>query len=150
MTERPPDEPDDPKPEDEEDQNLELGRMAAEIEQAAAEASSLPRDRLSFPYPKQWEFIATGVGHRERAAFFGTQTGKTETLCFETAMPPYWLLSAGMAGPEMGPGRERVVCRKIIKDDARRITKKLCGEPGSVEDFGSGFIPRHLFVGIPS
>ena len=56
MTERAPDEPDDPKPEDEEDQNLELGRIAAEIEQAAAEHRRYHAIDYHIPYPKQWEF----------------------------------------------------------------------------------------------
>jgi phage terminase large subunit-like protein len=29
------------------------------------------------------------------------------------------------------------------------MQKKLCGEPGNVEAFGSGMIPKHLFVGEP-
>jgi phage terminase large subunit-like protein len=29
------------------------------------------------------------------------------------------------------------------------MQKKLCGEPGSVEAFGAGMIPKHLFVGDP-
>jgi hypothetical protein len=29
------------------------------------------------------------------------------------------------------------------------MQKKLCGEPGSVESFGSGMIPKDAFVGAP-
>ena len=30
------------------------------------------------------------------------------------------------------------------------MQKKLCGEPGNIEAFGSGMIPRHAFVGDPT
>jgi phage terminase large subunit-like protein len=30
------------------------------------------------------------------------------------------------------------------------MQKKLCGEPGDVEAFGSGMIPKHLFAGDPT
>jgi len=149
MTERPPEKPEDQKPDDEDNKDLELGRMAAEIEAAAADHRRYHAIDYHQPYPKQLDFIGTGIGHRERAAFFGTQTGKTETLCYETAVhltglyPPNW------------PGRkwDRPVNGWCVGESLKMtrdvLQKRLCGEPGSVEAFGSGFIPKHLFVGDP-
>jgi phage terminase large subunit-like protein len=131
------------------DQDIELGRIAAEIEAESANARRYRRIDFWRPYPKQAQFFATGLRFRERGLFAATQSGKSESLAFEMAVhltglyPPDW------------PGRRfnapvRAWCvgenQKMTRDI---LQKKLCGEPGNVEAHGSGMIPKHLFVGTP-
>jgi len=133
---------DDPK-------DMELGRMAAEIDAAGAERRRYRAIDWWRPYPKQAQFFETGQRFRERGLFAGTQLGKTESAAFEIAChllgtyPPDW------------PGRKwdrpvRVWAvgenMKMTRDIQQR---KLCGEPGNVESFGSGMIPKSAFVGDP-
>ena len=137
-----------PKPEDD-DQNYELGRMAAEIEQASAENRKYRAKDYWTPYPKQAQFFATGQRFRERGLFAGSQLGKTECAAFEMAChltgeyPPDW------------PGRrfDKPVRAWAVGDSLKMVRdimqRKLCGEPGVAESFGSGMIPKSLFVGDP-
>ncbi len=135
------------KPDDE--ANYELGRMAAEIEQAANENRKYRAKDYWTPYPRQSQFFATGQRFRERGLFAGSQLGKTECAAYEMAChltgeyPPEW------------PGRKfdkqvRAWCvgdsLKMVRDI---LQKKLCGEPGNSEAHGSGMIPRDRFVGAP-
>jgi hypothetical protein len=84
------------KPSTNDEQDVELGRIAAEIEAEAAKARRYRRIDFWTPYPKQAEFFATGLRCRERGLFAGTQLGKTEALSFEVAVhltglyPPDW------------------------------------------------------------
>jgi phage terminase large subunit-like protein len=134
---------------DDEFRNEELGRMAAEIEQAGKDMRRYRRMDFWTPYPKQLQFFATGRQFRERGLFAGTQLGKTEALAYEIAChltglyPPDW---AGRKYP--GPIKAWAVGEnlKMVRDI---MQKKLCGEPGNVDAFGSGMIPKHLFVGDP-
>src|SRR5215475_11787932 len=77
-------------------EDFELGRMAAEIEAASAEQRRYRAKDWWQPYPKQSQFFATGLRHRERGLFAGTQLGKTESAAFEMAChvtgeyPPDW------------------------------------------------------------
>jgi phage terminase large subunit-like protein len=134
---------------DDEFRNEELGRMAAEIEQAGKDSRRCRRLDFWTPYRKQLQFFATGRQFRKRGFFAGSQLGKTEALCYEDAChftglyPPDW---PGRKYP--GPVKAWVVGEslKMTRDIMQR---KLCGEPGNVESFGSGMIPKHLFVGDP-
>jgi hypothetical protein len=134
---------------DDEFRNEELGRMAAEIEQAGKDMRRYRRMDFWTPYPKQLQFFATGRQFRERGLFAGTQLGKTEALAYEKAChltglyPPDW---PGRKYP--GPIKTWAVGEnlKMVRDI---MQKKLCGEPGNVEAFGTGMIPKHLFVGDP-
>jgi phage terminase large subunit-like protein len=139
----------DPTERDEDDENVELGRIAAEIEAVSGERRKYRAKDWWRPYPKQSEFFATGLRFRERGLFAGTQLGKTESAAYEIAChldgayPPDW------------PGRKfngpvRAWCvgesQKMVRDIMQR---KLCGEPGSVEAFGTGMLPKDSFVGNP-
>lgn len=130
-------------------EDVELGRIAAEIDAAGGEQRRYRAKDWWQPYPKQAQFFETGLYFRERGLFAGTQLGKTESAAFEIAChltgeyPPDW------------PGRkwDRPVRawavgenQKMVRDIVQR---KLCGEPGNVEAFGSGMIPRDRFVGDP-
>ena len=130
-------------------QDYEIGRLASEIESAGIAARLYRAKDWWRPYPRQAQFFATGERHRERGLFAGTQLGKTEGAAYELAChltgeyPPDW------------PGRKwdrpvRSWCvgenLKMVRDIMQR---KLCGEPGNIESFGTGMIPKHLFVGDP-
>ena len=133
-----------------EHQDVELGRIAAEIETAGQEAGVTRAKDWWQPYPKQMQFFATGLRFRERGLFAGTQLGKTECAAFEVSChltgeyPPDW------------PGRKFTQAIKAwaVGDNLKMtrdiMQKKLCGEPGDVAAFGSGMIPKHLFVGFPT
>jgi phage terminase large subunit-like protein len=134
---------------EQEPKDLELGRLAAEIDAASADARRYRAKDWWQPYPKQAQFFATGLQFRERGLFAGTQLGKTECAAFEVMAqltgeyPPDW------------PGRkfDRPTRGWAVGDSVKMTRdiqqKKLCGEPGNVEAFGSGMIPRHAFVGNP-
>lgn len=102
------------------------------------------------PYPKQEEWHALGVTKRERALFAGNQEGKTEAGAAETAMhltgryPSWW------KGRRWTRPIRSWICGEsgvLLRDGPQ---KKLCGNPGVEEDFGSGYIPKECFVERPS
>jgi hypothetical protein len=66
------------------DNDVELGSIAAEIEAASTNARRYRAKDFWTPYPKQSAFFATGR-FRERGLFAGTQLGKTESAAFELA-----------------------------------------------------------------
>jgi phage terminase large subunit-like protein len=131
------------------DQNVELGRIAAEIEAASHEQRRFRAKDWWTPYPKQAQFFATGVRFRERGLFAGTQLGKTESAAFEIACH-----LTGEYAPDW-PGRkwDRPVRIWAVGENLKMVRdlqqKKLCGEPGNIEAFGSGMIPKAAFVGDP-
>jgi phage terminase large subunit-like protein len=133
----------------EEHEDIELGKIAAEIEAASAEQRRYRAKDWWLPYPKQAQFFETGLRFRERGLFAGTQLGKTESAAFEMA--------CHLTGeyPHDWPGRKwdrpiRAWCvgenQKMVRDI---MQKKLCGEPGQIESFGSGMIPKDRFEGDP-
>lgn len=130
-------------------QEMELGRMAAEIEAASTEARRYRLKDFWTPYPKQRAFFATGR-FRERGFFAGTQLGKTECAAFEVAChltgeyPPDW------EGRKFDRPTKGWCVGENLKMTRDIMQKKLCGEPGDVESHGSGMIPKHLFVGEPT
>src|SRR5262249_30579660 len=124
----------------------ELGRLAAEIEAATLESQRFEKLFHWKPYPKQSAFFATGNRFRERAMMAGTQLGKTECASYELAChltglyPPDW------------PGRrwDRPVrasaCGESTKMTRDIQQRKLLGEAGDVNAFGTGMVPRHLII----
>src|SRR3984957_18489419 len=126
--------------------DLELGRVAAEIEAASVDAKRYRAKDFWTAYPRQAAFFATGR-FRERGLFAGTQLGKTECAAYELAChltgeyPPDW------------PGRrfDRPVKAWAVGENLKMVRdiqqKKLFGEPGNVEAFGSGMVPRDAIVG---
>jgi len=102
------------------------------------------------PYPKQQEFLALGRTKRERLLIAGNQNGKTHTGAFEAACHltgdyPAWWKGRVFDKPTKGwiAGETSLVVRDVQQ-------KKLCGEPGVDEEFGTGMIPKDLFVDKPS
>ncbi len=133
-----------------EHQDVELGRLAAEIEAAGQEARRYRAKDWWRPYGKQSQFFATGLRFRERGLFAGTQLGKTECAAYEVACH-----LTGEYAPDW-PGRKftQPIKAWAVGDNLKMtrdiMQKKLCGEPGDVAAFGSGMIPKHLFVGDPT
>jgi phage terminase large subunit-like protein len=130
-------------------EDFELGRLATEIEAAGAQQRRYRAADWWRPYPKQAQFFATGQHFRERGLFAGTQLGKTESAAYEMACH-----LTGIYAPDW-PGRkwDRPVRAWAVGENLKMVRdvqqKKLCGEPGNVEAFGSGMIPKSAFVGDP-
>lgn len=102
------------------------------------------------PYAKQTEFFDLGASKRERLLIAGNQNGKThagafETCCHATGNYPPWWQGRRFDKPTKGwaAGETSLATRDIIQ-------KKLCGEPGVDELFGTGMIPKAAFVDKPS
>jgi len=102
------------------------------------------------PYPKQMEFYALGQKVRERLLIAGNQNGKThagafEATCHLTGEYPAWWKGRRFDRPTKGwiAGETSLVVRDVQQ-------KKLCGEPGVDEMFGTGMIPKDLFADKPS
>jgi phage terminase large subunit-like protein len=132
------------------DENHELGRLAAEIEAASVQQQRYRQMDYFTPYPKQLQFFEASNRHREVGFFAGTQLGKSEAGGFMMAAHltgdyPAWYSGWKSDRPIHG------LCvgenLKMVRDISQ---KKLCGEPGVVEAFGSGMIPRSAFVGDPT
>lgn len=102
------------------------------------------------PYPKQKQFMDLGATKRERLLIAGNQNGKTHTGAYEAACHLTGEYPADWKGrkwdrPTRGwiAGETSLVVRDVQQ-------KKLCGEPGVEEAFGTGMIPKDLFVDKPS
>src|SRR5262245_42906359 len=65
--------------------DYDIGRLAAEIEEATRESQLYGKLFHWKAYPKQDAFFATGKRFRERALMAGSQLGKTESASFEMA-----------------------------------------------------------------
>lgn len=137
------------KDNDDDHQDRDIGRVAAEIEAASQKSKRYRKMDFWRPYSKQQEFFAATLRHREVGLFAGSQLGKTEAGAFMTAahltgLYPKWWPGYRFDQPTMGWG----VCENL-KMTRDVMQTKLCGTPGNTEDFGSGMIPRHLFIGDP-
>ena len=102
------------------------------------------------PYAKQREFLDLGRNMRERLLIAGNQNGKTQIGAYEAACHLTGVYPEGWKGrrfdkPTKGwiAGETSLVVRDVQQ-------KKLCGEPGVDELFGTGMIPKELFVDKPS
>lgn len=100
------------------------------------------------PYKKQLEFIDLGDSKRERLLMAGNQTGKTEIGAYEVACHLTGLYPENWRGrrwdrPVKGwaAGITSISTRDIVQ-------KKLCGEPGVKELFGTGMIPKELILDV--
>jgi len=98
------------------------------------------------PYVLQAKFTELGATYKERLLMAANRVGKTmigayETACHLTGEYPDWWLGRRWDRPTRGwiAGVTSIATRDIQQ-------KLLCGEPGVVEDFGSGMIPRGAFV----
>lgn len=109
-------------------------------------------NRLAYfdAYPKQREFFELGAVKRERLLMAGNQLGKTEAGAFEAAVhltgryPKWW---KGRRWDKPVRAWAAGETSTAVRDTQQ---KKLCGEPGVDDAFGSGLIPRECFVEKPS
>lgn len=118
--------------------------------EAAANRRKFRRADFFEPYPKQQEFFDAGSAFRERLFMAGNQLGKTvagafETKCHLTGEYPDWWLGKRFDRPTRGwmAGESSLLVRDVQQ-------KLLCGEPGVMDAFGTGMIPKEYFVDKPS
>ncbi|MDR3562057.1 MAG: terminase family protein [Negativicutes bacterium] len=118
--------------------------------EAAAERKKFHKIDFFKPYAKQRLFFDLGSACNERLLMAGNQNGKSEAGSYEAALHLTGLYPADWLGkvfryPTRGwaAGESSTVVRDVQQ-------KKLCGPPGVDVDFGSGMVPRSLFVDKPS
>lgn len=124
----------------------------AALEQLQAALAELDRRRtfrkLDFfkPYDKQQQFFDAGLTHRERALLAGNQLGKTEAGAVEAAYHltgeyPDWWLGRRWDRPvkAWAAGETSLLVRDVQQ-------KKLMGEPGVLDLFGTGYLPKESIL----
>lgn len=102
------------------------------------------------PYPKQRRFIEMSATLREMLLIAANQVGKTETGAY--------MVAVHMTGeyPDWWEGRRFTKAVRVwAACETSTLTrdvcqKKLCGDPGVDELFGTGLIPKSKFVDRPS
>jgi phage terminase large subunit-like protein len=120
--------------------------QALEALEAAAAIKNENKAAFFKPYPKQMNFFSLGKEKRERLLMGGNQVGKTEGGAFEvtchlTGIYPEWWPGIRWNTPTRG-----WICgesSEVVRDVQQR---KLCGEPGVDEAFGTGMIPKDLLI----
>jgi phage terminase large subunit-like protein len=122
------------------------GQRLALLE-AQAKARQHNKLNLFAPYPKQEQFFEIGATKRERLLMAGNQLGKSEAGAFElachlTGLYPQWWVGKRFDRPI------RAWAGGVSGEMVRNVSQlKLCGTPGSEEDWGTGMIPKALLVG---
>lgn len=130
-------------------EDLDLDTILDDLEMALERKRVFAIDFYA-PYAKQEEFHANGASKRERLLRAGNQEGKTWAGAAETAYhltgkyPPWWK-GRRFTHPTKGwvAGEGAV----LVRDGPQQL---LCGTPGVLSDFGTGFIPKNEFVDKPS
>src|SRR5271166_3390803 len=102
------------------------------------------------PYKKQKLFFDLGAEKVERLLIAGNQQGKThagafEVTCHMTGLYPPWWKGRRWDRPTRG-----WICGETAGAIRDTQQKKLCGEAGVEAEFGTGLLPKHLFVEKPS
>lgn len=121
--------------------------LLARLESEQARRKSQNRLGSYSPYPKQIEFHAAGVSHRERLLMAGNQLGKTLCGGMEVAMhltgryPPWWNGRRFDRPTQMMGGS---VTSELTRDGMQRI---LLGRAGEI---GTGTIPANAIIGRPA
>lgn len=129
------------------DRDHEIGRKAAEIEQAARQAKRFRKMDYWLPYPKQLEFINATRLHRETGMFAATQVGKSETAAFMTACNLTGLYPKFWQGCRFDHAIDGWAVAKSLKMSRDISQAKLIGGVG--EAWGTGMIPKHLLLPDP-
>lgn len=108
------------------------------------ETRRLTENKLAYyqPYPKQREFHAEGLNHRERLLVAGNQTGKTFCGAAEAAIhltgryPSWWNGRRWDRPVRAWAGSET---SEVTRDGVQRM---LIGPPKIEEEWGQGLIPK--------
>jgi phage terminase large subunit-like protein len=102
------------------------------------------------PYKRQKDFLDLGRTKRERLLIAGNQNGKTHIGAYEAACHMSGLYPADWKGRRFEKATKGWIAGEtsLVVRDVQQ--KKLCGEPGVDELFGTGMIPKELFVDRPS
>jgi phage terminase large subunit-like protein len=124
-------------------------KESLEILAALQQAAALRKfKKLDFfhPYQKQKDFVKLTAKCREALLMAGNQLGKSEcgafmTACHLTGLYPDWWEGRRWDRPTKGwaAGETTVLCRDVQQ-------KKLCGEPGVLDAFGTGMIPKEMLI----
>ena len=102
------------------------------------------------PYAKQREFFALGAAKRERLLTAGNQQGKTHAGGYETTLHMTGLYPDWWTGRRFTQATKGWICGETSTAVRDTQQKKLCGEAGVDELFGTGLIPKDRFVDKPS
>ena len=112
------------KDDDGEYRDVQLGRVAAQIEAAGQRARKYCAMDFWRPYPKQREFFAAGKDHREVAQFAGSQLGKTEGAAYQMACHLTGVYPRGLARPCVHEADQGMGGRRKSEDDPRHLAKE--------------------------
>src|SRR5580704_11575853 len=102
------------------------------------------------PYEKQKQFFALGATKRERMLTAGNQQGKTHAGAFEVASHMTGVYAPWWTGRRFASPTKGWICGETSTAVRDTQQKKLCGEAGVDELFGTGLIPKDKFVDKPS
>jgi phage terminase large subunit-like protein len=102
------------------------------------------------PYEKQKQFFALGATKRERLLTAGNQQGKTHAGGYETTLHLTGLYPDWWRGRRFVHATKGWICGETSTAVRDTQQKKLCGEAGVDELFGTGLIPKDKFVDKPS
>ena len=113
----------------------------------AEKTRRLTENKLAYykPYPKQIDFHAAGLTHRERLLMAGNQLGKTLAGGFEAAMHatgryPEWWTGRRFDGPVVGWACGET--GEVVRDTVQKV---LVGRSG---DHGTGAIPKDAIADL--
>src|SRR5215472_6593919 len=99
------------------------------------------------PYPKQIEFFELGATKRERLLVAGNQLGKSVAGAYELSCHLTGIYASWWGGRRFDRPIRAWACGET-SEAARDICQlKLCGQPGSEEDFGRGMLPKASLLG---
>jgi len=116
----------------------------------AAERKRFRKIDFFYPYPKQQEHMDAGCWARERLLMAGNQNGKTYCGGAEAT----YHLTGQYPEDWMGRRFDHPIRMWVVGETGtvtRDVQQKyLCGTPGVEADFGTGLIPKELFVEKPS
>lgn len=102
------------------------------------------------PYPKQQEFFDLGAWKRERLLIAGNQLGKSEAGAVEVSYHLTGLYPDDWTGLRFTKPVRMWICGVSAIAVRDIVQKKLCGDPGVDDAFGTGYIPKACFRERPS
>lgn len=98
------------------------------------------------PYPKQRLFLDLGRDKTERVLFAGNRNGKSMTAAFEISChltgwyPKWW------QGREFKQATRFWACGDTAESVLNVVQRKLCGDPGIEQSWGTGMIPKASLI----